>query len=86
MSFDYRKLHGLEEECNRLGEQLRDVQTSCDNQKSEMDNLLGSVTILQTEKAETAAKLICSQTEIERLNLEVKSFKVTRKSKGVSPI
>ena len=86
MSFDYRKLHGLEDECNRLGEQLRELQTSCDNQKSEMDNLLGSVKILHAEKAESAAKLICSQTEIERLNLELKSFKVIRISKVISPI
>ena len=86
MSFDCRKLHGLEEECNRLGEQLRELQTSCDNQKSEMDNLLGSVKILHAEKAENAAKFICSQTEIERLNLELKNFKVIRISKVVSPI
>ena len=86
MSFDYRKLHGLEDECNRLGEQLRDVQTSCDNQKSEMDNLLGCVKILHAEKSESEAKLICSQTEIERLNLELKGFKVTMISEEVSPI
>ena len=86
MSFDYRKLHGLEDECSRLVEQLRDVQTSCDNQKSEMDNLLGRVEILQAEKAEGAAKLICSQTEIERLNLELKGLKVTIISEEVSPI
>ena len=86
MSFDYRKLHDSEAECNRLFEQLRDVQTSCDNQKSEMDNLVGCVKILQAEKADSTAKLICSQTEIERLNLELKDFKVTRISKEVSSV
>ena len=75
-----------EDERNRLGEQLRQIQTSCDNQKSEMDSLLGSVKILQVEKAESAAELICSQTEIERLNLELKNFKVTRISKEVSQV
>ena len=86
MSFDCRKLQGSKDECNRLGEQLRQIQTSCDNQKSEMDSLLGSVKILQAEKAESEAKLICSQTEIERLNLELKNFKVTRISKEVSSV
>ena len=86
MSFDCRKLQSSEDERNRLGEQLRQIQTSCDNQKSEMDNLVGCVKILQAEKADSAAKLICSQTEIERLNLELKNFKVIRISKVVSPI
>ena len=86
MSFDCRKLQSSEDERNRLGEQLRQIQTCCDNQKSEMDSLLGSVKILQAEKAESEAKLICSQTEIERLNLELKNFKVTRISKEVSQV
>ena len=86
MSFDCRKLQSSEDERNRLGEQFRQIQTCCDNQKSEMDSLLVSVKILQVEKAESAAELICSQTEIERLNLELKNFKVTRISKEVSSV
>jgi chromosome segregation ATPase len=72
----FRKLHEVEEENDKIHDRLESLQKSCDTSKQHMNKLSEAISTLEAEKAEKAAKLICLESENKSLKQEVLNLKV----------
>ena len=74
--YQFRKLHEVEEENGKIYDRLESFKTSCDTSKQHINKLSESISKLEADKAEKAAKLICLESENQSLKQEVSNLKV----------
>ena len=75
--FFSRKLQEIDDENGKLSVSLDELQKAFDSTKRDANILSETVSKLETEKAEGAAKLICLQSENNRMKEELNNLKVT---------
>ena len=73
---DFRKFQDIDEENGKLSVRLDQLQKAFDSTKSDANLLSETVSKLETEKAESTAKLICVQSENDRMKEELNHLKV----------
>ena len=74
--YDFRKLHEAEEQNGNILGRLESLQNSCDTSKQHINKLSETISKLEADKAEKAAKLICLESENGNLKQEVLNLKV----------
>ena len=72
----FRKLAEIEEENGKLSRRFDELQEAFAVTKADAKLLSETVSKLETEKAETTAKLICVQSENDRMKQELIQLKV----------
>ena len=72
-----RKLQDIEEENGKLSKRFDQLQEAFTLTKKDANKLSEIVSKLETEKAESSAKLICVQSENDRMKQELVQLKVS---------
>ena len=76
ITWRFRKLDEIEEENGKLSRRFDELQEAFAVTKTDAKLLSETVSKLETEKAETTAKLICVQSENDRMKQELIQLKV----------
>ena len=79
----FRKLEEIEEENGKLSKRFDELQETFTATKNDSKSLSETVSKLEREKAETSAKLICVQSENDRMKEELLQLKVSFEIKNL---